>query len=223
MKSLITYDTHLILSRIYFNDVKLIEIKGWAINAKANGINEELLSGLLKPKRMHKEEVIKLFLSTIKVLKIKSPKSLNELFKLYSIDISMRYLSEKIEPKLALNKILTVLKESNEKDKYLKFIDFCHQYKLLGEDLKVNVHKAKLNRFKDELDSIFLEYVETNYHLRLRTQLEQKSNKQLVYDRYYDFKKYIKMSLLIIDDILRQRGISQKHIDELKESIDEEE
>lgn len=220
MKSNVIKSAQIIFSKIYFEDITDYEIINWIKKAKETGFNTQNIELALNGTQRTKLEIIKLFLVIIKELNINNTKSPEELFINYAMHIACSYLDDEIIAKKAIHKLLIVTQNSENKDNFYPFIEFCLKHNILLRNLEfINTKILNKKIVINELDEIFLKFAENNHQLKLRQQLEKRSINQIIFARYHDSAVYDRLSIFIMDDIISKCGLDKSEIDDIIKQI----
>lgn len=223
MNSEIKDKAEIIMAEIYFNVLEVQKVISWAKLVRSMGFNSLASFLIVNNANRSDEEIVRLFLELKSELQIETTNNPEFFYKKYALYVAVQYLKKELKSEKALNKILIITQEADDKDHYLEFVNFCMKYNILERHLKFkNLKNIQTSKAMNELDSIFLHFAEKTHELRLRIQLNKRSLHQLIEARHIDNEVYDDLSLIIIDDILANKGIGKAKIKSILKKIKSE-
>lgn len=211
MKDIFKHEATIIFCKIYFEDISHGQLCSWL--EFAIKCYPERIAKVLPSKKFNRktEEAISQFLALMSALKIKQPKSKENLCQIYMSYVAYAVLENKLEIRDALVKTTKVLSETRDKKKYKGFLKIYSDMDILNANFYVRslsfVYKEEI---RTKILPQYLYFLEQSENSRLRVKLEKLDTAEIVEQKYFPLSEKSRLSNFIIDDILRKRKVDKK-------------
>ena len=207
MSSQIKFQAQILLARLYFEDLNPMHCMSWARSTLKAPRKSHSLLLLADKKSLHDDDVVRLFLQSVKELNLDLSEDKLILTRSYVYYLGERYLTGQINYKMALGAMLSISRrvEKNEQKILSPFIQVISEFKLDG-DFKMVRNNLKMERkLVKKLRKVFFRFLEEHSGENYRQRFKLMSTWDLRKFIKNNNKKYQPIAFLIAKDVLRLR------------------